>query len=44
MKFTSQSLKKKTHKKMEPFERSTLQLVTVLNRNEETDTINSVQF
>ena len=37
MKFTRQSLKK-------PFERSTLQLMTVLNRNKEKDTINRFAY
>ena len=37
MKFTRQSLKK-------PFERSTLKLMTVLNRNKEKDTINRFAY
>ena len=42
MKYILQSLKK--IKKMEPFERSTVQLMSVLIRTEEKDVINSFKY
>ena len=42
MKFILQSLKK--IKKLEPYERSTVQLMNVLSRSEEKDVINSFKY
>ena len=42
MKFILQYLKKKT--KLEPYERSCLQLISVLQRNDKKDKINTFQY